>query len=111
MLSAVAPTQDEGKVKVLITYEDENGEVQPAVEKELTLFVTEAMDDDFGMDNIDVGDFSDIPMENGSFFGKYKIQIIAGGILAAAAVVFFLIRRKKKKKAQQEEDDLGDEIS
>ncbi len=111
MLSAVAPTQDEGKVKVLITYEDENGEVQPAVEKELTLFVTEAMDDDFGMDNIDVGDFNDIPMENGSFFGKYKIQIIAGGILAAAAVVFFLIRRKKKKKAQQEEDDLGDEIS
>ena len=111
MLSAVAPTQDEGKVKVLITYEDENGEVQPAVEKELTLFVTEAMDDDFGMDNIDVGDFNDIPMENGSFFGKYKIQIIAGGILAAAAVVLFLIRRKKKKKAQQEEDDLGNEIS
>ncbi len=108
MISATAPTQDEGKVKMLITYEDENGEVQPAVEKEFNLMVMEDMQEDFGMD-IDVGDFTDVPMEDGSFFGKYKIQIGAAVLLAAAAV-FLVIRLKKKRKAQQEEDDV-DEIS
>ena len=108
MISATAPTQDEGKVKMLITYEDENGEVQPAVEKEFNLMVMEDMQEDFGMD-IDVGYFTDVPMEDGSFFGKYKIQIGAAVLLAAAAV-FLVIRLKKKRKAQQEEDDV-DEIS
>ncbi len=108
MISATAPTQDEGKVKMMITYEDENGEVQPAVEKEFNLMVMEDMQEDFGMD-IDVGDFTDVPMEDGSFFGKYKMQIGAAVLLAAAAV-FLVICLKKKKKAQQEEDDV-DEIS
>lgn len=108
MISATAPTQDEGKVKMLITYEDENGEVQPAVEKEFNLMVMEDMQEDFGMD-IDVGDFTDVPMEDGSFFGKYKMHIGAAVLLAAAAV-FLVIRLKKKRKAQQEEDDV-DEIS
>ena len=108
MISATAPTQDEGKVKMLITYEDENGEVQPAVEKEFNLMVMEDIQEDFGMD-IDVGDFTDVPMEDGSFFGKYKMHIGAAVLLAAGAV-FLVIRLKKKKKAQQEEDDV-DEIS
>lgn len=108
MISAIAPTQDEGKVKMLITYEDENGEVQPAVEKEFNLMVMEDIQEDFGMD-IDVGDFTDVPMEDGSFFGKYKMHIGAAVLLAAGAV-FLVIRLKKKKKAQQEEDDV-DEIS
>lgn len=109
MVMGIGATQDEGKVKVLITYEDENGEVQPAVEKELTLFVTEAMEEDFGM-NTEVGDFTDVPMENPSFFSKYKIPVIGAVIAAAGAAVFVIIRRKKKKKASQEED-LDDEIS
>lgn len=98
MLSAVAPTMDEGKVKVLITYEDENGEVQEAVEKELSLFVTEAMEENFGMD-IEVGEFGDnVPAEDGSFFGKYKIQLAAAAAVVLAAAAVLVIRWKKKKK-------------
>lgn len=110
MISAIAPTQDEGKVKMLITYEDENGTVQPAVEKEFNLMVMEAMEAEFGMDEIEVGDFTDMPMEDGSFFGKYKLQIGAAAAVLAAAAAFVVIRLKKKKKARQEEDDI-DEIS
>lgn len=110
MISAIAPTQDEGKVKMLITYEDENGTVQPAVEKEFNLMVMEAMEAEFGMDEIEVGDFTDVPMEDGSFFGKYKLQIGAAAAVLAAAAAFVVIRLKKKKKARQEEDDI-DEIS
>ncbi len=110
MLSAVAPTMDEGKVKILITYEDENGEVQPAVEKELSLFVTEPVNEDLGMD-MEVGDFTDIPLEEEPVFEKYKVWIEAGAAALAVLAAVVVIRIKKKKKARQEEDDLGDEIS
>lgn len=110
MISAIAPSQDEGKVKMLITYEDENGTVQPAVEKEFNLMVMEAMEEEFGMGEIEVGDLTDVPMEDGSFFGKYKLQIGAAAAVLVALAAFVVIRLKKKKKAQQEEDDI-DEIS
>lgn len=110
MISAIAPSQDEGNVKMLITYEDENGTVQPAVEKEFNLMVMEAMEEEFGMGEIEVGDLTDVPMEDGSFFGKYKLQIGVAAAVLVAAAAFVVIRLKKKKKAQQEEDDI-DEIS
>ncbi len=44
MVSGVAPTTDEGKVKIIISYEDENG-LTTEVEKEMILFVNEPMDD------------------------------------------------------------------
>ncbi len=109
MLSAIAPTMDEGKIKVRITYEDESGEVQPEVEKELSLYVVEAMEEDPGLD-MEVGGMMEMPVEEDSFFERYKLWIGAGAA-AAAVVVFVIVRRRKKKKAQQEEDDLGDEIS
>ncbi|MFT4004798.1 MAG: hypothetical protein QM683_03800 [Lacrimispora sp.] len=40
MLTGAAPTTDDGKIKILITYEDENGVVSQPVEKEMTLNVT-----------------------------------------------------------------------
>ncbi len=109
MLSAIAPTMDEGKIKVRITYEDESGEVQPEVEKELSLYVVEAMEEDPGLD-MEVGGMMEMPVEEDSFFERYKLWIGAGAA-AAAVAVFVIVRRRKKKKAQQEEDDLGDEIS
>ena len=36
MVSGVAPTEDDGKVKIIITYEDENG-LTTEVEKEMLL--------------------------------------------------------------------------
>lgn len=106
MLTAVAPTQDDGKVKVLITYEDESGEAQPAVEKEISLFVTEGAQE--SGEDIDVGDFTEVPAQKESLFQQYKLPAGAAAAVLAAAWVF--VRAKKKKKARQEED-LDDEIS
>ena len=63
MVTGVAQTEDEGKIKVIISYEDENGTVFTE-EKELTLFVTEDMS---SMEDIDVGAFDgEEPMEEKS---------------------------------------------
>lgn len=43
MLTGIAPTMDDGTIKVRIDYEDENGVAAEPVEKELTLMVTEDM--------------------------------------------------------------------
>ena len=51
MLTAIAPTTDDGKVKIIISYEDENGVVSET-EKEMLLNVSEAFSDD-GMDGMD----------------------------------------------------------
>ncbi len=110
MVTGAAPTQDEGKIKVLITYEDENGDVQEAEEKELSLFVTEDMGEDIGMD-INVGDFEEIPAESPSVFAKYKVPVIIGIAAAAGIGLFAALRIKKKKKARQEEDEIDHEIS
>ena len=51
MLTGVAPTLDEGTVRIRIDYEDENGVPAEPVEKELTLMVMEEMEqnwDDMG---------------------------------------------------------------
>lgn len=59
---------DDGKVKVIISYEDENGIVSTE-EKEITLFVTE---DESYLEDIDVGNFEDdIPMEEGGFLSAF----------------------------------------
>lgn len=109
MVSGIAATMDDGKVKIKITYEDENGELQDPVEKELSLYVMEPMPDDFG-DDMMTGDFGDVPMEEPSFFQKYlKFIIPAIAVVVAAAASFIIIKRKKKKAA--EEEDLDDEIS
>lgn len=109
MVTGAAATMDDGKVKIKITYEDENGEIQEPVEKELSLYVMEPMPEEFG-DDMMAGDFTDIPMEEPGFFQKYmKFIIPAIAVVAVAAVSFIVIKRKKKKAA--EEEDLDDEIS
>lgn len=107
MLSGIAPTADEGKVKIIITYEDENGEVQPEVTKELSLYVTEAMDMDMG--DMSAGNMDDMMVPEPSFFQKYKVAIIAAAVVIVAAAAAVFVIRKKKKAAQEEGVD--DEIS
>ncbi len=110
MLSGAAATMDDGNVKISITYEDENGELQEPVEKELTLYVMEDMGE--AVMDIDQGEFGDMPMEEDmSFFKKYgKYLVPAAALLAVAVISLVIIRRKKKKKAAEEEV-LDDEIS
>ena len=105
MLTGAAPTTDDGKIKILITYEDENGVVSQPVEKEMTLNVTEEIPPDSGD-----GDMGEIPTDSEpSGLSKYKVPIILSvvGILAAGTIgtVFVLKRRKKKKEAEEEEID------
>ncbi|MBS6644499.1 MAG: hypothetical protein KH366_13045 [Clostridiaceae bacterium] len=108
MISGIAPTADDGKVKITITYEDENGN-ETALEKDMTLFVTEEIPMDF--DDSMAGNFDDIPAENPSFFSKYKLIILPAAALAVIAVIAVIVIKKKKKKAAQEEDEIDDEIS
>lgn len=108
MLSGIAPTADDGIVKINITYEDENGEVQPPVVKEMKLYVNEEIPMDFG----DMaGNFDDIPMEEPSFFQKYKMIIFPAAALLVVAVATVIIVKKKKKKKLAEEEGMDDEIS
>ena len=108
MLTGIAPTADNGMVKVVISYEDENGEVS-TFEKEMQLYVTEDMS---GWEDEMVGNFNDFEIQQPSFFEQHKMAIIAG---SAAAIVLVIIaigitvsRRKKKKRLLDE--DLDDEI-
>lgn len=108
MLSGISTSTDEGKVKISITYEDENAEVQPTIEKEMILNVIEELPMDY--DDSMTGNF-DIPMEEVSFFQQYLIIILpAAGVLAVVVITAVIIIKKKKKKAVEEEG-MDDEIS
>ena len=73
MVTGSAPTTDDGKVKVIISYEDENGEVSE-VEKELTLYVSEPAPD---MDDMDMSGMDEMPQEEPGPVQKYGKIILA----------------------------------
>ena len=105
-------TMDEGLIKLLISYEDETG-ASTVIEKEVSLFVNEAMMEDFvGGDDM----MTDDPMMDGGMAGgsgKYTVPIVIGVIVLAGIIgtVFFLKRKKKKEQQSLEEDilDLDDD--
>lgn len=105
-------TTDEGLIKLLISYEDETG-ASTVIEKEVSLFVNEAMMEDFvGGDDM----MTDDPMMDGGMAGgsgKYTVPIVIGVIVLAGIIgtVFFLKRKKKKEQQSLEEDilDLDDD--
>lgn len=117
MVAGVAPTEDDGKIKVIISYEDENGEVTET-EKELTLFVTEAMEemdpsmfeDMEGMEGME----TDAPSGIAGWLAdpeKKKLLIAAGVPTVIAVVVGIIVLSKhiKRKKLRAEEEGLDDE--
>lgn len=103
MINGIAPTTDDGKVKLSITYEDENGKVS-TVEKEIQLMVNE--DQSMDESNIDDTWNSDDVQPEPSTTDKLKHLAIPVGIVGVvlAAVILVVIRRKKKKAG------MGDEI-
>ena len=110
MVTGAAPTMDDGKVKVIISYEDENGEVS-TVEKEMTLFVTEEIPMDYG--DMDVGNMTDVEADQG-FFASHRTGVLLAAAAAAAAAVLGLRaykKNKRKKELQDEEEAIDDEIS
>lgn len=111
MISGTAPTMDDGKIKVMITYEDENGVVSEPIEKELSLTVTEQEDLDPGMDGS--GDFPAVTEPEGtSKFGKIIIPaVIVVLVIGTIGTVYVLKKRKKKKETLEElEEENNNEI-
>ena len=104
MLTAIAPTTDDGKVKIIISYEDENGVVSET-EKEMLLNVSEAFSDD-GMDGMD-------GMDNGMDADADAAQAGGAGRIAPMLVIAAMVWKRKKKKIAGEkalEDELEEEL-
>ncbi len=102
MINGIAPTTDDGKVKLSITYEDENGKVS-TVEKEIQLMVNE----DQSMDESNVDDTwnSDDVQPEPSTTDKLKHLAIPVGIVGVvlSSVIVVVIIRKKKKAGMDDE--------
>lgn len=109
MVRGAAPTMDDGKIQITVSYEDENGEVS-TLEKEMTLFVTEDIPMDYG--DMDVGNMTDVETDQG-FFSRYKTGILLAAVLIIGGGGGLTAYRKHKKKKQQqaEEEAIDDEIS
>ena len=89
-------------MKILITYEDENGVVTP-VEKEVQLYVTEPVYDDPG----DIGNIEPEPVpEEPSKLELVKKYALPIGIFSAAAVILIVILVKRKKKKAGMDDEI-----
>ena len=110
MLTGAAPTMDDGRVRIIISYEDENG-IVTETEKEMLLFVTEPVDMSAGMDMM--GDMGMEGMEEeASGPPLWPAGLAAVAAAAAGILVFVRIRRRKKNAGmKEEEEDLDDEIS
>ncbi len=108
MITGAAATMDDGTIKAEISYENESG-VITAIEKDLTLYVTEEMMGGDMMDPMGEGEM----MEMGELEGaerampKWLIPLVILSVIVIIIFVVVLIRRKKKKKAAAELDDFG----
>lgn len=105
MVAGAAATADDGKIQVIISYEDENGEVSE-VEKELQLFVSEPVPME---DDMEAGNFEDIPMEEPGFLERYQSVLLPLSLGAVAVLSLILagigIRSHKRKKEQEAFED------
>lgn len=107
MINGIAPTEDDGTIRAVISYEDEAGNVT-TLEKEITLFVYEMTyeEGDWG----DMGDFGgkDMPEEKAFPWGPV-IGGGVGGLIVLIIIISAIASSAKKKKARQQElDDLDD---
>ena len=96
MLTAIAPTTDDGKVKIIISYEDENGVVSET-EKEILLNVSEAVSDDGmdGMDGMDDGMDADADAAQAGGAGRLAPMLVIAALVGAGVGVFVWKRKKK----------------
>ena len=111
MLTGIAPTADDGKIKIIISYEDEKGTITE-VEKEMMLFVNEPADEFAamgGMDGMGGMEEADASTEEQSFVSKFWKQLTVLAVVAVAGAVIG-IRIRRKRKAAAEEEGMDDEI-
>lgn len=98
MVTGIAATADDGTIKAIVTYEDENGESK-TYEEEMTLMVSEAAP----MDDFDYSDMEEMDEETGSSNVVIIVILVIVGVIIIATVVILVIKKLKKKK---EDDDL-----
>lgn len=111
MITGATPTQDDGKIKISITYEDENGVPSEPIVKEMTLKVTDQTDEDdqSGLPGSDTGDIP-ADAQPAKAMGLKKVLIPVGIVVVVVGIAaLILIKRRKKKKAAKEEE-IDDEI-
>ena len=112
MLTAIAPTTDDGKVKIIISYEDENGVVSET-EKEMLLNVSEAFSDDGmdGMDGMDNGMDADADAAQPGGAGRIAPMLVIAALVGAGVGVVVWKRKKKKIAGEKAlEDELEEEL-
>lgn len=103
MVTGEQVTTGDGKAKLIISYEDEAGNLSNA-EKELTLLVTEPIMDETMTDDPAM-------MEPEEEKGFPVIPVVIGvAIVAVIAAVAAVKIRKKKKTREEEEEFLEDEL-
>ena len=103
MVSGAAPTMDEGKITLTITYEDENGIVTP-VEKEIQLFVTEPIVDDTPF--VDVGNMDFVEPEPSKLDIVKKYAVPLGAAAAVLVILIVVLVKRKRKKAGMDDEIL-----
>ena len=105
MVTGTAPTADEGKIKVTISYEDENGEISEE-HKEMNLFVSDPMPAE---DEMMGGGMDELPMEEPGFLEKYSSVLLPVSLGAVAVLTLILagiaVRSRKRRKEQEELED------
>jgi len=106
MVTGIAPTMDDGKVKLIITYEDAAGE-QGTFDTEVELYVFEPVYEEIPMDG-NMG-FEDPGMVEESSGFPWLWLIIGVVVVIVVIIVTVVVIKKKKQKALEEE--LKDEIS
>lgn len=102
MVTGIAPTEDDGIIKAIISYEDADGVVN-TVEQDITLFVGEDMGN---------GDFIEeeyFPEEGKKTSPLIVLGIIAGICVVVAVVIIVVVIIIKKRKGKEEVDE--DELS
>ena len=105
MVTGTAPTADEGKIKVTISYEDENGEISEE-HKEMNLFVSDPMPAE---DEMMGGGMDELPMEEPGFLEKYSSVLLPVSLGAVAVLTLILAGiavRSRKRRKEQEDDEL-----
>jgi len=103
MLTGIAATMDGGDVKMIISYEDESGNVTQ-VEKTCQLYVNEEFtDDDMGM-NSGMREPVEEETKDNSALIRALVIILIIVLIIAAVVAAYIYKKNKKEKALHEED-------
>lgn len=102
-VNGLAPTTDDGTVKLNISYEDETGEAT-VIEKTVSLYVSEPMmDDSMGMDDMPADD------QTGTGGVGKAVPVIVVFLIAAGGIAIIISLKKRKLKEQKKlEEDLID---